>query len=96
MVRYLVEAGAKLDQRSCESRWRPSRGALDFAVEEGHVDVAMYLLERGARFDPEDSQEEDGRMPKSPADLIELARRHRRRRLSQGDEPGAPLEDGVG
>ncbi len=95
-VRYLVGVGADFEQRYQESRWPPSRSALDFAVECGHVEVAMYLLERGARFEGEDYQDENGRMLKSPADLVELARRNRQRQASQADQAGVRLEDEVG
>src|SRR5262249_16686019 len=96
MVRYLLGVGADLDLRSHDPRWQPSRSAVDFAVEDGHAEVVMYLLERGARFEGEDYQDESGWMPKSSADLIELARRNWRRRVSQADQTEAPLGDQVG
>lgn len=45
-VRLLVEAGARLEEGTVEGR-RP----LICAVRDGHVDVARYLIDKGARTD---------------------------------------------
>jgi ankyrin repeat protein len=94
MVQYLVGAGADVRRRYHESRWEPSRSALDFAVENGYAEVAAYLLDHGALFRAEDYHDRSGREPRSPCELVELARRNGRRQTSEDDSsealPGNP------
>jgi ankyrin repeat protein len=75
VVRYLVEAGANLHHRDFSSRYAPRKNALDYSVDEGFPEIAVYLLERGARFEPEDYMDGSGAVPKNASDIIELARR---------------------
>jgi ankyrin repeat protein len=85
VVRYLVGVGVDLRRRYHASRWEPGRDALDFAVKEGHPEVAMYLLRRGASFEAEDYRDEGGRTPRSARELVELAGRNGRRRIAMAD-----------
>lgn len=76
LVRYLVEAGANLHHRAFSSRYEPRKNAFDYSVDEGFTEVAVYLLERGARFKPEDYMDGSGTVPQNASDVIELARRN--------------------
>jgi hypothetical protein len=91
VVRYLVESGADLQLRDWESRYAPRRSAVDFAVDEGHPEIAEYLLAAGARFEPEDYMQESGGAPKEAGDLIELARRNRDEKESRDDRADQSL-----
>jgi ankyrin repeat protein len=94
MVHFLVGVGADVRRRYYESRWEPSRSALDFAVENGYAEVAAYLMDHAACFRAEDYRDGSGWEPRSPCELVELARRNGRRRTSEDDSsealPGNP------
>jgi ankyrin repeat protein len=85
VVRYLVESGADLHQCEGQSRYGQRLTALDYAVLEGFPEVAEYLLERGAHFEPDDYVDESGAGPKNASDLVELANTKRARRHSLAD-----------
>jgi ankyrin repeat protein len=88
VVRYLVESGADMDQRHRWTRYGQQPSALDYAVQEGFPEIAEYLLERGAHFQPDDYPGECGAAPPTASGLIELARKNRARKHLLVDESG--------
>lgn len=84
VVRFLVEAGADLQHRDIPDHVH-AKSALDYAVDEGFPEVARYLLESGARFEPEVYLDESGATPNHASNLIDIAHRNRAaKRLQDG------------